>query len=446
MNFRQPLLIILICLGLNSQAQEIREYIDLQTHPCMHLMFNKFGPGLTYFDESNPPELSHKHFFDNILYANYVRKNSGSRILCVGSLNKENASAKKGRKVVLAQIAYVNKVVADHPEDFALARTPQEVRDLIHNTDKTVFIHCIEGGRRLVESAEDAQFWADQGVAFITLIHLMDSKYGGSGIRPGFGTNLLNLGARFRRKKKRGLTEKGRNAIKWLADVGIMTDITHMSDSCRKQTLDFMMENDIPPLVTHDMFKPIQNHPRGIAEEDIIKIYQAGGMMSIPNSGVSLEPYNPREDYKKTLDSMEDYCPESIDSYIFTYNALNGFVKEHASEALNGQYADYMLLTEDQKVDLAIGFQSDNNGWLNHHRPRYGEEGCFRIERDTVYNPVDIQGLAHAGLIQDNWDLMESEGVDLDPIRRSSEKFLRMWEYFLDNKGRFEDHKESRGQ
>ena len=109
---------------MTSSAQEIREYIDLQTHPCMHLMFKKFGPGLTYFDASNPPELSHKHFFDNILYANYVRKNSGSRILCVGALNKKNASAKKGRKVVLEQIAYINNVVSEHPEDFALARTP----------------------------------------------------------------------------------------------------------------------------------------------------------------------------------------------------------------------------------------------------------------------------------------------------------------------------------
>jgi microsomal dipeptidase-like Zn-dependent dipeptidase len=227
--------------------------------------------------------------------------------------------------VVLEQIAYVNKVVAEHPEDFALASTPQEVRDLIHNTDKTGFIHCIEGGRRLVESHEDAQFWADQGVAFITLVYLVDSQYGGSGIRTGFGTNLLNLGERFRGKRKRGLTEKSRNAIKWLADVGIMTDITHMSDTCRKQTLDFMTENDISPLVTHDMFKPIQNHPRGIAEEDILNIYQAKGMISIPNSGVSLEPHEPREDYEKKLEAMEDYCPESIDSYIFTYNALNGF-------------------------------------------------------------------------------------------------------------------------
>lgn len=405
----------------------------------MHIMWKRFGPGLTYFDEANPPELSHKHFFDNILYANYVADNPGSRILCVGALNRENASAKKGKRLVMEQINYINDIVAKHPEDFAVARTPQEVRDLVHNTDKTIFIHCIENGRRLVESPEDAQFWADQGVAFITLVHLMDSEYGGSAIRPGFGTNLLNLGARFRRKHKRGLTDKGRDAIKWLADVGIMTDITHMSDSCRKDAIEFMTENDIPPLVTHDMFKPIQNHPRGMEEEDVLNVYKAGGMVSVPTSGVSLEPHKPRADYQAKLDAMEDYCPESIDSYIFTYNAVYNFLKKNASEALNNSDVDFLTLNEDHKVDLAIGFQSDNNGWLNHHRPRYGDEGCFPIEKDTVYNAVDTLGLAHAGLIQDHWDLCESEGVRLDPIKRSSEKFLRMWEYFLENRGRFSE-------
>ena len=33
--------------------------------------------------------------------------------------------------------------------------------------------------------------------------------------------------------------------------------------------------------------------------------------------------------------------------------------------------------------------------------------------------------------------LLEKEGVDLEPIKRSSEKFLQMWEWFLENKGTF---------
>lgn len=433
-----PLIVLfLFVFSLGVQAQEVREYIDLQTHPCMHLMFKRFDPGLTYFDESNPPELSHKHFFDNILYANYVADNPGSRILCIGALNRENTSAKKGKELVLKQIEYINQKVEEHPEDFAVARTPQEVRDLVHNTDKTIFVHCIENGRRLVESAEDAKFWAEKGVAFITLVHLMDSEYGASAIKPGIGTTLLNFRGNFRRKKKRGLTEKGKQAILWLADAGIMTDLTHMSDLTRSQAIDFMAEHDLPPLITHDLFKPIHNHPRGVKEEEIIKIYQADGMMSIPTTGYTLSPYKPREDYQKKLDAMKDYCPRSIDTQVFCYNEVSDFIKQHVPEIVGDSTASFAQLSESQKVDFALGFQTDNNGWTNHSRPRFGEDGCYPIKPDTVYNPVDLQGVAHAGLMQDMWNLMESEGWELDPVRRSSEKFLQMWQYFLDNKGRF---------
>ena len=86
-----------------------------------------------------------------------------------GALTQENiASKKRGRKVIMKQIKFIDDYAAEHSDDFAVAKTPQEVRELIYNTDKTIFIHSIEGGKRLVNSQEDAKFWAGQGVAFIT--------------------------------------------------------------------------------------------------------------------------------------------------------------------------------------------------------------------------------------------------------------------------------------
>jgi hypothetical protein len=85
-----------------ASAQEIHEFMDLQLHPCMHVPYSFFGEGLEYFDESDPPDLTWKHQFTNVNYANYLRKNKGARILCVDALTQENiASAKRGRKVIL---------------------------------------------------------------------------------------------------------------------------------------------------------------------------------------------------------------------------------------------------------------------------------------------------------------------------------------------------------
>lgn len=436
---RITLLILLLTAWKPLQAQPIREYMDLQTHLTMHMAYTFFGKGLEYFDENDPPKLSHKHLLTNVNYANYVERNPGARILVNGAILPEvGVSRKNARLRILEQLKFVNDFVAEHSEDFAIARNPQEVRDLVHQTDKTIIIHSIEGAKRLINSAEDARFWASQGVSFITLIHLIDDEFGGAAVHPSFSTRVINYRAAltktFHKKKDRGLSEKGIQAIQWLADAGIMIDLTHMSDQSRADALAYMEAHKIPPLVTHDMFKPIQNHPRGISEKDILTIYRNGGLMSLPVSGMSNLPHESEEKYQQMLDALDRYCPGSIDTYKFTYQVLQDFVESHAAELLNQPNLAFDALSESEKVDLAIGFQSDFNGWLDHHRPRYGEKGCFEIDPDQEYEAVELEGMPHPGLLDSHWKLLSKEGVDLDPVLRASEKFLQMWQYFLDHR------------
>lgn len=415
-----------------TNAQLVNEYIDLQIHTTMHDPYSFFGKGLLFFDEKNPPPLNYKHQFTNVNYANFFKNNKGLRIIANGSLNGEYISnPKKARKSILRQIAYVNKFAADNSDFFVVAKTPQEVRNYLNTTNKTIIIHCIEGGKELIKNQEDAHFWAAQGVSFITLIHLVDCEYGGSAILPGVAPRFINTEATCDKNKEMGLTEHGKNTIVWLANAGIMIDVTHMNDRTRKDALTVMEEHSIPPLSTHDGFKPIQNRARALDEEDILKIYKNNGFMALPISGFSCMPYNPDEKYKRKIDSLELHCEGSIDSYIFTYNAVKEFIQTHP------QLGYHDSLTEAEKVDYCIGFQSDFNGWLNHSRPRYGEEGCYKTKPDSITEPIETLGLAHPGLVDSQWKVMEKEGVDLAPIKRAAEKFLQLWQYFLDNKGKF---------
>jgi microsomal dipeptidase-like Zn-dependent dipeptidase len=419
-------------------AQPIRAYMDLQIHTTMHQAYGFFGDGLQYFDTKKPPKESYKHLLKNVNHANYLENNSGARIICNGAITNEWVrSKKKARRVILAQIDYVNAFAAANSEKFAVAKSPQEVRDLVNTTNKTVIFHSIEGGNKLINSPEDATFWADQGVAFITLIHLRDAKLGAAAVAPEFITKLINLRAAFRREKKRGLTEMGKNAIVWLADAGIMTDITHMSDGSRRDALDVMEKNGIPPLSTHDGFKPIQNHPRAISEPDVLRIYQNGGLISLPISGYSLLPHKADSTYQRQLDDLKCKCTGSIDTYKFTYLALKKFIEGNIATISKGKFAEFDGLSESEKELFSIGYQSDFNGWLNHSRPRYGKDGCYPMKADSIYSELEIKGLAHPGLMPAYWETLKSEGVDLAPIERSSERFLQLWQHFLDQKDTF---------
>lgn len=418
------------------QETEIREYLDLQMHPTMHVPYSFFGKGFTSFSEEKEPNLSYKHLLKNVNYANYWKDNAGARIIISGALNKENVrNPKKARANILRQINYVNDFAAENSDDFVVAKSPQEARNFILTTKKTVILHSIEGAKKLVNSQEDADFWADQGVSFITLVHLRDNELGSSAIMPQFGTKLINLNGLLKSSKKRdGLTELGKETILWLACSGIMTDITHMSDKCRTEALNFMEEHDIPPISTHDLYRPIQNHPRGISKDQILQIYRNKGFVSLPISGESLSPYKPSNIIQNKLDSMPCYCDGSVDSYQFTYEELKAHIESNYQTISGDSLRNFSDLSESEKVSYSIGFQSDFNGWLNHSRPKVGKKGCYDLEEGKSYEKIETDGMPHPGYLESQWNYLEKKGVDLQPIERNSERFIQLWETFLERK------------
>lgn len=427
MNFfaKLSILFLLVFPCQSIYAQEVFEFMDLQIHPTMHIPYRFWGKNLQFFKKE--PKLSYKHLLTNVNYAQYFVKNKGCRIFVVGHLAHENTwTQKKAKHLILKQINFITDFVEKNDSSFAIAKNPEEVRKLVHETQKTIFIHSIEGGNKLVNSQKDADFWAEQGVAFITLIHLVDSDLGTSAIAPTFITRLINWKGHLKSEKKRGgLTEKGKNAIKWLANAGILTDITHMSDSSRADAINLMESENIPLISTHDGFKPIQNHCRAISEEHILRIYKAGGFVSL---AVSVDEYNPEAWVQAKIDSLKQlkcHCEGSIDSYVFTYKILREFIDNHSIELTSKPLND---LQNQDKIKLSIGFQTDFNGWTNHSRPRVGKKGCYEIDKKLRYEDVEIKGLVHPGMMASHWTFVEKQGVDLQDFKRNTERFLQLWE------------------
>lgn len=84
-------------------------------------------------------------------------------------------------------------------------------------------------------------------------------------------------------------------------------------------------------------------------------------------------------------------------------------------------------LTEDDKIRFSIGFQSDFNGWLNHSKPRFGKKGCTKSPMENS-EMIEKIGMPHIGLLDSQWKYFEKNGVDLQDIKRNSERFLQLWE------------------
>ncbi len=408
-----------------TRGPEVRGHIDWQAHPAMHIPFKVLGEGLT---EDPPENLSWRHQFRQTLYAPHLRA-SGVRIFVAAAVAAE-ATRKREKALALIedQLDFVEDFVARDPA-FAMARTPAEARRLLRETNKIVVVHSIEGARWVLDSPADAERWRRRGVAVITLIHLRDDEFGGAGLNPGVIGALTNLKGASRNllhpNRSRGLTDHGRDAIRWLADAGILVDLTHMTSEAVDDSLAHMRAHGIPPVVTHGCFAPIRAGERGFTPRQVLEIYRLGGTFSLPIAGGSLDPRRP------TIAVPRDLRRGTLDSFAFHHQTLQNFLRAHAGHVLGQPGRTWAHLTDAERTRLALGWASDWNGFLNHSKPTATKREVRRAERrgdGDDYLDVDVLGLAHPGLLPQYFQRLEEAGLDLDPMLRSAERFLQLWE------------------
>lgn len=426
MKFLFPFILMISSI---AWGKPVLEFMDLQTHMTMSFPYSIFKPSLKEGKPEVLSKLTYKHMFTNVIYKNFLAQNAGARIVINGALAFEYASDKeKIKKILLQQIYAVNEFALKNSNDFVVATTPAQVRDLVENTNKTIILHSIEGGNQIIGSQEDAHFWASQGVAFITLIHLVDDMYGGAAHNPDFVGKILNLKGTvkkvFHPHKKRGLTDHGKNAVEWLARAGVMTDMSHMSPESVTDTIEIFKRLNLPPLATHSLFAVIHKNDRAMTIKQLQDVYKLGGLFSLPISGSSVLPDDPDESFLKFIEN-DKICEGSLDSYRVSFQFVENFILKNVAEK------KYSELTEDEKINYSIGWQSDFNGWLNHSRPRYGRNGCWATPSRLKLPELESIGLAHPGLLSAYWQTLEKEGMNVSSLKYSTEKFLRMWEKFL---------------
>ncbi|MEQ1501338.1 MAG: membrane dipeptidase [Myxococcota bacterium] len=406
-----------------STVPEVHANLDWQGHPAMHLTWKFFSRGLT---DRTPPR-SYRHRFRQIAERPWLEA-SGVRIFLMAAMAAEKArNPEHARALILKELAYVEAFVAAHPDGWALAKTPAEARTLLATTDKRVVIHSIEGGHLLLSGPDDARFWADQGVALITVMHLRDDELGGAGILPMRVGPLINpVGARrTRRGERRGLTERGAAAIVELDRAGILVDLSHMSPDTIDDALAVTRSHGIAPVVTHGKLARLQHSDLAFRDDQVLEIVRQGGTFALGISPSQLDPQFPTDEVP------DDVCRSTVEMFAYHWDAVHQLLLAHADE-LVGSPAD--ALTSAQQTRLAVGWSSDWNGWIGHAAPVYGRGRCRpRAELPEPASTFDTRGLANPSLLPEQWAAMERLGYDLDPMWRSAERFLALWERAYSN-------------
>jgi len=416
MNVSRFAILIFLFINSNLMASEkksVHGWVDLHSHLASHLAYGFALRGGTPEDDPNL-KIRSDHTFEQNMYVSWMRQSNTRIFVAAAMVNVFGWSKKSAVKQIEKQMKYVEDFAARHPERFALAKNPSQARVALAQ-GKTVFVHALEGGEKLLDNREEVRKLARKGVAMIGPIHLGDNEYGEASIMTGTKStiNISGLWNRTFGFSRMGLTKSGKRAVEMLIQEGIIVDLAHMSQNSTNQSLDIMEKFKAPPIMSHGMLKKIRPEERSLDREQVGRIYKLGGMIGITGARDLLVPTA----NKGIVKFPKDYCPETADDYLIHYE----------------DFLSHFPL----KVG-ALGWASDFNGFVSHMKPKLGPQGCHhkkavigqRINGELI-TKFDVHGLAHSGQLPYLFNFLRSKGININPIESSAEKFLTIWETVL---------------
>ena len=166
----------------------------------------------------------------------------------------------------------VEEQVRRHPDDLTLATSADEIR-LARGQNKIAILLGVEGGHAIHNDLQALGQFAARGVRYMTLTHDAATDWADS-------SNDA--------PQHRGLTGFGREVVREMNRLGMLVDISHVSD----ETFRDVIETSSAPLIaSHSCCRAICNAPRNLSDELIGALANRGGVLHITfhNSFLSQE-------------------------------------------------------------------------------------------------------------------------------------------------------------
>ena len=170
------------------------------------------------------------------------------------------------------QIEAVRDLTNRHPETWELATTAADVRR-IAASGKIAALMGLEGGYAIDEKLENVGRYYQKGVRYMSPAWSVSTSWAGSS-----GDEI---------GKTRGLTDFGKQVIGEMNRLGMMVDVSHLSD---KAFWDIVKTSTKPVIATHSGCRAITNMPRNLTDDMIVALAKTGGVVNVIFYPEHIEP------------------------------------------------------------------------------------------------------------------------------------------------------------
>jgi membrane dipeptidase len=168
---------------------------------------------------------------------------------------------KGGATVAIEQIDVIRRMVVRSPS-LGWATTAADIVR-IHGQGKIASLIGIEGGYAIENSLANLRMFYELGVRYMTLTH---------------GSNTAWAGAASPDPAAPGLTPFGKEVVREMNRLGMMVDLSHVSDRTMREAIGV---SEAPIIFSHSSARAIADHPRNVPDDILALTAKNGGVVMV---------------------------------------------------------------------------------------------------------------------------------------------------------------------
>ena len=337
------IIIFLISFSLQLRA----EYLTLDSHidiPFDYMINPEHDPG-------NDTDMQVD--FQKMLKGNL---DGGFFIVYVGQSELSKNGYQEAKEKAIIKFNAINKMVEKYPNKIVLVKSPEEVYEAKRN--KKLFAAIgIENGYVIGEDIELLKYYYDLGARYMTLSHIGHNQISDSSLPKKSLKNEIEMHG--------GLSDFGKITIKKMNELGMMIDVSHVSD---KSALQAIRLSHHPVIASHSGARSVANHPRNIPDNIIREIAKKEGVIQVVAFSSYVKVNKKRTDSIVSLRNSilamtgdNNFIPEKHMKLIEYKNGMDRINKEFPLPGIDS-FIDHI----DHIVDLVgidyVGISSDFGG------------------------------------------------------------------------------------
>ena len=290
-------------------------------------------------------------------------------------------------------IDMVEKIVADAPDKFAIARSPGDVRTQFASGLISLPLG-MENGSPIEGDLNNLNYFFDRGIRYITLTHSL--------------SNHISDSSYDENRQWQGLSEFGEQVVRRMNELGIIVDISHVSDEAFFDVLEL---SDAPVIASHSSLRHFTpGWERNMSDDMVRQLAEHGGliMINFGSAFITEAAYAYGTARRAAFAAWRDeHGHEDSEALALEFNNLYAEEHGHYPFATTDQVLDHFDRVRDLVGIDYVGIGSDYDG--------VGDSLPIGL-KDVASYPNLIAGLLGRGYSE----------ADIDKIL--SGNLLRVWE------------------